>query len=158
MKTDMNSDLSSYYNGDDLKNPNFLYLGSPNRIDFDKLNMEIMTGYRSNFKMYLTAHYNTAIANAFAQKLIEKNPDKAKEITVDSYSIPILKANGVEDLDDNAEGYLYIFECPEDAKNFKKYDFIVDGFMMPIKTKEFYYKDHKVYFSVNQETKKLNNM
>lgn len=151
MKTDLNSDLSSYYNGEDLSNPKFLYMGASAPIDFNQLERECNNGYRTNFKMYLTAHYNTAIANAFAQKLIEKNPDKANNITVDSYSIPILKASDVVDLNDNDEGYLYIFECPEDATNFKKYDFIVNGFLMPVKVKELYYKDHKIYYSINKE-------
>ena len=149
MKTDLNSDLSSYYNGDDLDNPNFLYLGSAHAIDFSELVKQYENGENPNPTMYLTSHYHTAVANAFAQKLMEQNPGKENNISINSYSIPIMVAENVKDLDDNDQGFLYIFECPEDAKKFKGFNFIVNGILKPIKVKELYYKDHKIYYRIN---------
>lgn len=145
MKSDLNSDLSSYFN-ENLENPNYLYLGSSHEIDFEKLKED--NHDNDSFSMYLTSYYYAAIANAFAEKLAEKNQGREYHMSINNHSIPILNASDVLDLNDKDQGYLYIFECPEDAKSIGNYNFKIDEFISPVKVKELFYGDHKMYFNV----------
>ena len=98
--------------------------------------------------MHLTSHYYTAIANAFAAKFAEKNEGREYHMSINSRNIPILVASDVLDLNDKDQGYLYIFECPEDAENKGNCNFKVNEFIHPVRVKELYYGDHKIYFNV----------
>ena len=145
MKTDINSDLSSYFNKD-IENPDYLYFGSAHEIDFEKLKEDNINNY--SFEMHLTSHYNTAVASAFAEMLDENSQGIEHTIQIHHNNIPILVADNVRELDDSAKGYFYIFECPDDAKKEKNYYFKINEPILPIKVKDLIYRDHKGYYKI----------
>lgn len=146
MKTDLNSDLSSYFN-EDLENPKYLYLGAAHPIDFETIRKENKDN--EAFEMYLTSHYHSAVANAFAQQIAEKNIGREYDMNIYPGRVPILVASDVENLDDDNKAYLYIFPCPDDAVLEKNFIFKVTEPLIPVKVKDLIYKDHKIYYRVH---------
>lgn len=137
----------------DLDNPEYLYLGSSKMIDFDLLKK---ANYNNpDFKMYLTSYYNEACANAFALKLKENNSDRECNIKVDANSIPILKADNVDDLKDNTTVYVYAFLYDDLFKDEKNHHFSTTEVIKPLSMTEIVYRDYKIYYRINSNHPKV---
>ena len=148
----MNSDLSKYFN-EDLKNPNYLYLGSAKEINFVELQRE--NAENNTFEMFLTSHYYTAGAIAFAEKLARKNKDQNYYIKIDSTKIPIMEANNVENLDEKDTAYIYVFEYNDDyVTTDNDFQFKTNTVQMPVVKLEITYKDFNTYYKVYDNSKK----
>ena len=137
----------------DLDNPEYLYLGTSKMIDFDALKR---ANYNNpTFKMYLTSYYNEACATAFAEKLKENNSDRECSIRIDANSIPILKADNVDDLRDNTTVYVYAFLYNDLFKAEKNHHFSIEEVVKPLSMTEIVYRDYKIYCRINSNHPKI---
>lgn len=149
-----------YYRNKDLKNPKYLYHGTSLLLDELKPQMAYDSdNNKSNNDnaVFLTSHFNTACAHAFRQKTKENTDNKEWSIRVTSGELPIMIMDNVEELDDNANGYIYVFEYndsfindPEGSLQYKSYESL-----KPIDMFEIYYKDFKHLYSVNENSKSI---
>ncbi len=148
------------YMEQDLKQPKYLFHGSPTLLD----NVEIRKSHDSggvehniDVAVFLTPSFLMATAYSFKDKIKELSSNRGLEydFTISNYAnFPIMIMDNVF-IPENLEGYVYVFEYDIKYKNdpigslqYKSY-----SDLKPVDILKINYDDFKSFYEITQKTK-----
>ena len=149
------------YLDNSLTNPTFLFHGSPKKLKV----IEQRQAYDSNgtkenedFAVFMTSSFIIASAYAFKDKIKEMSEglDWNFKIGRDSNTDEIFVIMDNVNVDDELEGYIYVFDYDDSYTHEEKsIQYKCHKNVVPIDIVNIKFKDFKKYYSINKNNKTL---
>lgn len=146
--------MNKYFNND-INNPIFLFHGSPKQLDVvEQRQAYDSNGNRENedFAVFMTSSFIIASAYAFKDKIKEMSEglNWNFEIGMDSDTDEIYIIMDNVNVDDELEGYIYVFDYDDSYTHERKsIQYKCHENVVPIDVVSIKFKDFKNYYIIN---------
>lgn len=148
------------YLDNSLTNPKFLFHGSPKKLEvIEQRQAYDSDGTKENedLAVFMTSSFIVASAYAFKDKIkeISEGLDWKFEIGRDSNTDEIFVIMDNVNVDDELEGYIYVFDYDESYTHVRKsIQYKCHKNVLPIDVVSIKFKDFKKYYSINNKDNK----
>lgn len=147
------------YKDNDIHNSQFLFHGSPKLLDIIEQRQAHDSNnnpYNDDFAVFLTSSFFIASAYAFKDKIKEISTDKNWnfDIGYDSDNNEIYIEMDNINIDDDMEGYIYVFPFDKSYEHFEKsIQYKCHKDIKPVDIVKIKFSDFKYYYNINQVVK-----
>ncbi len=152
--------MSKYLNND-IYNPNYLYHGSPKKLEvIEQRQAHDSDGVKENedYAVFMTSSFIVASAYAFKDRIKEMSQDLQYEFEIgrnpETDEIFVIMDN--VNIDDELEGYVYVFdfdstyEHEERSIQYKCHKNVTPIDVIPVR-----FKDYKQFYTINQSQENM---
>ncbi len=149
------------YMSNNLNNPTYLFHGSPKLLEEIEQRQATDSNHNlenEDYAVFLTSSYLVASAYAFKDKIKQMSDDLPWDFQIGGNArtgeINIVIEN--VNIDDNLEGYIYVFPFEQDFKhNGNSIQYKCHRNITPIDRIKIKFSDFKEYYIINQNSKHL---
>ena len=149
------------YENNDIKNPKYLFHGSPKLLETIEPRQSSDSGNNhdnEDYAVFLTSSFLMATAYAFKDTIKERSNglDWKFRVEYDSDSKEVIIKMDNVNIDDDIEGYVYVFpfdETHEHTKGSTQYK--CHNSIKPIDVVKVKFADYKNYYIINNDIKEI---